>query len=130
MKYCKKNRRPGPAYFLLVILLFLVSGCFNPELEKAFQGGFAADRGNQIIGDYCQGCHIHKDFDPDAHVTEARGSYRRPYFRRATECRSCHFIEKQWIHNQFTRKTRMPKDANRGRYRDFEKKELSKKRKS
>lgn len=107
---------------LLVLLSFSLVGCFNPELEKAFSGGLVPEKSNQIISDYCQSCHIHRELDVDKHVLEVREQYQRPLFRKSNQCRSCHYIEKQWIHNQFTRKTRRPEDANRGRYREFEKK--------
>ena len=115
---------------LFFIGILALSGCINPELEKAFEGGYPSAKNNHIVIDYCQSCHNHKDFDATAHIDTVRANYKRKYFRRARECRSCHFIEKQLIQNQFTRKTRMPQDANRGLYRKFEKNELSKGRQS
>jgi hypothetical protein len=112
------------------ILLGLLMGCSNVEVEQAFKGEFRAGKSNKIIGEYCQSCHIHKDFDPALHVSKVRSLYKRPVFRKAQECQSCHYIEKDWMHNQHERKTRMPDDANRGKFRKFEKKEMSRRRKS
>jgi hypothetical protein len=112
------------------ILLVLLTGCSRVEVEQAFKGEFRAGKSNEIIGQYCQSCHIHKDFDPPQHVSTVRSLYRRPVFRKARECRSCHYIEKDWMHNQHERKTRMPDDANRGKFRKFEKKEMSRRSKS
>ena len=114
--------------FLAVLFLVSFSGCSNIEVEKAFKGELRPGKANKVIGEYCQSCHIHKYFDPPLHVSKVRSLYNRPVFKRARECRSCHYIEKNWMHNQHERKTRMPKDANRGKFRKFEKEELSRKR--
>ena len=112
------------------MLLALLTGCSNGEVEQAFKGEFGAGKANKIIGEYCQSCHIHKDFDPSLHVSNVRSLYKRPVFIKARECRSCHYIEKDWMHNQHERKTRMPDDANRGKFRKFEEKEMSRRKKS
>ena len=105
------------------------SGCAPMELEKAFRGDLKPGKANKVIGNYCQSCHIHKDFDPLLHVTSVRKLYKRRVFRKSRECRSCHYIEKDWMHNQHERKTRMPDDANRGKFKKFEKKEIARLRK-
>lgn len=112
------------------ILLAWVTGCANVEVEQAFKGKFRAGKANKIIGEYCQSCHIHKNFDPPLHISEVRSLYKSRVFRKARECRSCHYIEKDWMHNQHERKTRMPDDANRGKFRKYEKDEMSRRRKS
>ena len=111
-------------------LLVLLTGCSNVEVEQAFKGAFRAGKSNKIISEYCKNCHIHKDFDPPEHVSKVRSLYKRAVFRKARKCISCHYIEKDWMHNQHERKTRMPEDANRGKFRKFEKKEMSRRRKS
>ena len=112
------------------ILLALLVGCANLEVEQAFNGEFRPGKANKIIGEYCQSCHIHKGFDPPLHVSKVRSLYKSRVFVKARECRSCHYIEKDWMHNQHERKTRMPGDANKGKFRKFEKKEMSLLRKS
>ncbi len=114
---------------LVVSFLVLFSGCTNKDIEKAFDGDLRPGKANKIIGEYCQSCHIHKDFDPPLHVSRVRNLYSRLAFKKARECRVCHYIEKNWMHNQHERKTRMPKAADRGKFKGFEKKELPRKRK-
>jgi len=99
---------------LFVIFLFLVSsGCTSRDVEKAFNGDLRPGKANRVIGEYCQSCHIHKDFDPPLHVSEVRNLYSSSVFNKARECRTCHYIEKNWMHNQHERKTLMPEDENR-----------------
>ena len=114
----------------LGILLAIMAGCADLEVEKAFKGDFRPGKANKVIGDYCQSCHIHKDFDPPLHVSKIRSFYKRTVFRKARECRSCHYIEKDWMNNQHQRKTRMPEDANRGKFKKFEKKEMKRLKKN
>jgi hypothetical protein len=116
--------------FLITLVLISISGCSSVEVEQAFKGDLRPGKANKVIGQYCQSCHIHKDFDPPLHVSKVKAFYNRQVFRRARECRACHYIEKNWMTNQHERKTRMPEDANRGKFRKFEKKEQSRKRKS
>ena len=107
----------------------ILSGCSRMEVEKAFRGDLPPGKANKVIDNYCQSCHIHKNFDPLLHVTNVRSLYKRRVFRKSRECRSCHYIEKNWMHNQHKRKTRMPDDANRGKFKKFEKKEIDRLRK-
>ena len=113
-----------------VLLLAIMTGCSNLEVEKAFKGDLRPGKANKVIGDYCRSCHIHKDFHPPGHVSQVRSFYKRTVFRKARECRFCHYIKKDWIHNQHQRKTRMPEDANRGKFKKFEKKQMRWLRKS
>ena len=108
---------------LLVVLLLLVfSGCTSRDVEKAFKGDLRPGKANKVIGEYCQSCHIHKDFDPPLHVSQVRNLYHHPVFKKARECRACHYIEKNWMHNQHERKTLMPEDENRKKLKKPEKK--------
>ena len=134
MEMHQKSFAP-PSRILTLIWVFsgigfaIFSGCAPMELEKAFRGDLPPGKANKIIGNYCQSCHIHKAFDPLRHVANVRSLYKRLVFRKARECRSCHYIEKNWMHNQHKRKTRMPDDANRGKFKKFEKKEIDRLRK-
>jgi hypothetical protein len=108
---------------ILVFLLLLVfSGCTSRDVEKAFKGDLRPGKANKVIGEYCQSCHIHKDFDPPLHVSQVRNLYHHPVFKNARECRACHYIEKNWMHNQHERKTLMPEDENRKKIKKSEKK--------
>ncbi len=123
LESCKNTR------LFSVFLLAILAGCSHIEVEQAFKGHFRPGKANKVIGEYCQSCHIHQDFDPLIHVGKVRDFYKSPVFRKARECRSCHYIERRWMYNQHKRKTRMPDDANRGKFRKFEKKEISRLRK-
>ena len=108
---------------LLVVLLLLVfSGCTSRDVEKAFKGDLRPGKANKVIGEYCQSCHIHKDFDPPLHVSKVRNLYHHPVFKKARERRACHYIEKNWMHNQHERKTLMPEDENRKKLKKSDKK--------
>ena len=120
----------GLGFWISLLLLAIMTGCSSLKVERAFKGDFRPGKANKVIGDYCRSCHIHKDFQPPLHVSAVRSLYKRTVFRKARECRSCHYIEKDWMNNQHQRKTRMPEDANRGKFKKFEKKEMKRLRKS
>ncbi|MGV7219921.1 MAG: hypothetical protein ACQ9MH_00190 [Nitrospinales bacterium] len=101
-----------------VIGLFL-SGCRTTRIEDAFDGDYSLIKNNKMINEYCQSCHIHKDFVAEEHIKKVRPKYKMKIFRRATECRTCHYIEKKFYENDFSRKTRTPSQVNRGKYRNF-----------
>ncbi|KMP12285.1 hypothetical protein UR09_01350 [Candidatus Nitromaritima sp. SCGC AAA799-A02] len=107
---------------LLAVWLTVGTGCSELEVVRAFEGEFPSAKNNKVISEYCASCHIHKEFDFKEHVAQIRPEYRRRLFRKARECRVCHYLEKQWAHNNVLRKTRRPQEANRGSFKDFEKK--------
>ena len=116
------NRRRAYRLILGVLLLLWVvgAGCYTKNIEEAFNGEFSAKENNRVISEYCQSCHLHRDFTPEPHVADKVLAYKRKVFRLAEECRICHYLEKQFTLNDFTRKTRRPKDANSGKFRKFE----------
>jgi hypothetical protein len=124
----KGNRIYGLIFMGLLIIM--VSGCAERRIEDAFNGNFKPSKNNFIINEYCKSCHIHKNFDPADHVRSVRADYKRPYFRRARQCRACHYIEKNWVTNNYHRKTRNPRQANRGSYKDFEHAEIKQMKKN
>ena len=109
--------------FLLGFLIIGI-GCSKWEVVRAFDGEFNSHKNNKVIGQYCTSCHIHKGFDSEQHVAEVSSGYKRRLFRTTTECRICHYLEKQWVHSGVLRKTRRSAGANRGDYRKFEKKHM------
>jgi len=111
---------------LFAAIIFSGLGCAKLDVAEAFKGNFEKSKNNKIINDYCKSCHIHKDFDSIEHIPEKQTDYKRVVFNKAEECRICHFVEKKIVYNRFLRKTRRPADANRGKYKDFEKKEIKK----
>lgn len=114
----------NPRLFALLAIGFI--GCSSLEVEKAFEGKFTPIQNNKTINNYCQSCHIHKDFDPGNHVAEVRKKYRRKIYRNAKECRVCHFVETRWNRTEMKRKTRYPNEVDRGLFRKFEQRELKK----
>ena len=101
---------------------------YTKKIEEAFKDDYLPESSNKIILDYCKGCHIHRDFDQRAHVDKMVLKYNRKVFRYATECRTCHYLEKKFTLNDFTRKTRRPEQANRGKFKEFEREFLRNRR--
>ena len=46
-----------------IFLLVILSGCAHPDIERAFKGDLRPGKANKVIWEYCQSCHIHKDFE-------------------------------------------------------------------
>jgi hypothetical protein len=114
--------------FFGVFFLIIGAGCTTLELNKAFDGEFNGVENNRLINTYCTSCHNHKLFDSESHVLQVRQKYKRRLFRRTSECRTCHYLEKAWAADHTFRKTRGYKKANRGGFRTFEKKILEESR--
>ena len=106
------------------LLFFLGAGCYSLEFVQAFEGEFSSKKNNKLIGGYCTSCHIHKEFDSEQHMLKVRPKYKRRVFRHTQECRTCHYLEKDWSNDHNFRKTRRPREANRGGFRKFEKEYL------
>ena len=104
-----------------IFSLILGAGCTILDLTRAFNGEFNGVKNNKLINAYCTSCHNHKEFDPKQHVLKVRQKYKRKLFRSRSECRTCHYLEKVWSKDHIFRKTRRPKQANRGDFREFEK---------
>jgi hypothetical protein len=115
-----KNFKLTLVSLLLTSLVGLsLSGCRTTRIEDAFDGDYSLVKNNKVINEYCQSCHIHKDFVAEEHVNQIKPKYKMKVFRRAAECRTCHYLEKKFTENDFSRKTRTPSQVNRGRYRNF-----------
>ena len=78
---------------LMTLLLVSFSGCTNVDIEKAFNGDLRPGQANKVIGEYCQSCHIHKDFDPPLHVSKVRNLYNRPAFKKGSTSSSHSFFQ-------------------------------------
>lgn len=97
-----------------------LGGCSSWKVKKAFEGEYTSQENNRLIGDYCQTCHIHSTFSTGEHLDKVPQSYNRKVFRYATECRTCHYLETNLFTEETKRKTRRPREANKGEFRDFE----------
>ena len=82
-------------YVISFFTLVLATGCIKSELPSAFEGEFGGEKNNKVISEYCTSCHIHKEFPSKGHVQKIRLKYKRKLFRKAKECRVCHYIEKE-----------------------------------
>lgn len=109
---------------LWVLMAGILTGCYAQKIETAFEEEVSPVESNRIINNYCRSCHIHRNFNASGHVEEQVRLYKRKVFRYATECRTCHYLEKKFSLNDFTRKTRRPEEANHGKFRDFEREVL------
>lgn len=117
----RKGKFKSVCVRLIVVLILglIFSGCYTRIIEEAFDGDFTAKKNNRMINEYCQSCHIHKDFEAESHIAQMNPKYKMRIFRRTAECRTCHYIEKKFAENDFSRKTRTPSKVNRGKYRNF-----------
>ena len=70
--------------------LLSLTACRPRPLDDALRGRLEADEGNKIIAEYCQSCHIHRDFDPLGHVERAKALYDSTPYSSAHECQVCH----------------------------------------
>lgn len=107
-------------WVLLFALAGSLSACSSWKVKKAFEGEYTSHENNRLIGDYCQTCHIHSAFSTGDHLDSAPQKYNRKVFRYATECRTCHYLEINSFTEEVKRKTRRPREANKGEFRDFE----------
>jgi hypothetical protein len=76
----------------LVAILLGLAACQPDSLRQALRGKLPPDESNEVITEYCQSCHIHRDFAPGGHALRMHGLYDRPPYTEATECRTCHLV--------------------------------------
>lgn len=88
--------------------MLLIIGCGSAPFKKAFKGKFAEVENNRIIYDYCQRCHVHRNLIPAPHVEEKSELYKSEKFRKTKECRTCHYIKKNFW-GDIERKTIRPR---------------------
>ncbi len=107
----------------LSLTLVSILGCRADPLERALRGDFLPEANNQVIFGYCQTCHIHRAFEPSAHLGLVRALYDRAPYTTASECRACHLVaEDTW--NVKHRKTIFPADVVQNRYTAHERRFL------
>ncbi len=89
----KRHSSGGGIFFLGLCVLFLsLAACTRDPLKAALKGKFPPTQNNRIINNYCQSCHVHRDFIADRHVAEVAPQYEVREFREARECRVCHSV--------------------------------------
>ncbi len=114
---------------IFLFFIFIFCGCSPLDVEKAFNGEFSRAKNNKVINDYCLNCHVHRNFQAEEHIVQKRKFYKKSIYRRTSDCRTCHYVEKVWARNDLKRKTRYPSLVRKGFFLDFENKEIKKKKK-
>ena len=90
-------------YILLLaplVCLFFFQGCASDPVEKAFAGKYDRFEETKIIVEYCQGCHIHRNFDFAGHLGQAPAMYENEPFSSADDCRTCHAVRRNFWHDE------------------------------
>ena len=77
----------------LAVTLLGLTACQQSALDKALVGKLPPDKGNEVITEYCQSCHIHRAFDPSHHTPRMHALYDRPPYTTTTACRTCHLVD-------------------------------------
>jgi hypothetical protein len=85
------------AVFLTGFSTLVFLSCSTPLLEKAFKPDMDSKESIEIIGEYCVSCHVHKDFEPAAHVKKTPALYKESQYSDTEECRACHSYSKTWL---------------------------------
>lgn len=50
----------------------------------------------KTITEYCQSCHIHKNFDSANHVADVSKKYKNEPFKSSDACHACHTYERDF----------------------------------
>lgn len=95
--YDKFNIYLAVAACMTGLFVLVFSACTTPRLEKAFTPKMDSSESQQVISEYCITCHVHKDFEPAAHVKIVPTLYKNPKYKNTTECRACHTYTKTWL---------------------------------
>lgn len=97
--------------FLMVLMagVVLVTACTRPPIERAIKRELLPSEANIVVVDHCQGCHIHADFLPDAHMVLVRAKYPAgSALREAKECLECHNLRIKSLFRDEKRSTQRP----------------------
>ena len=96
-------------YYIVFILAvpLIFGGCSKSVLKQAFNGKLPVNEGNKVAYEYCQSCRVHRNLSPDDHVINISKKYPSESFKRAKECRTCHYIKENFW-GDVTRKTQYP----------------------
>ena len=111
------------SFIAFIFFVLVLCSCSSLEIEKAFNGEFSRSKNNRVINDYCLNCHVHRNFQAKEHILKKRKSYKKKIYRKASDCRICHYVEKIWERSDLRRKTPYPSLVGKGFFLDFERKE-------
>ncbi len=95
------------AMSLALVFLFLQS-CASKPVDKAFAGKLDAVDEVKTITEYCQSCHVHRNFNPSGHLKATPSKYETEPYASAKNCRTCHSIKRNFW-SDIVRNTYFPK---------------------
>jgi hypothetical protein len=79
---------------LMILLAAFLAACATSEVDKAFGGKLEPFKETTAIVDYCQGCHVHRKFNPSSHMAEKPFQYKTLPYSAAGDCKTCHEIKR------------------------------------
>ena len=94
----------------ILAVLGIISGCASTEVDRAFRGEMEPFKETAVIVEYCQSCHVHRKFNPSAHLIQQPPMYKDPLYSGASDCKTCHSIE-QNIWNDIAEITHFPEGS-------------------
>ncbi len=97
-------------YSLLVVSfsLLIFAACASNRVDLAFDGKLGYSEEIKVTVEYCQSCHLHRDFNSEQHLTEKPILYSEDRYRKANTCKACHMIKRNFW-NDIIRTTHLPK---------------------
>lgn len=98
---------PFSASLLAVFALISVS-CATSQVDRAFDGEMETPEEIRVVTGYCQGCHVHRDFNPGEHIPKAAAMYEKEPYASAADCKTCHSIRRNFW-NDIVKRTEFPR---------------------
>jgi hypothetical protein len=89
------------AFFLAALIACLMTACASSQVEKAFGGGLLKADTQKAITEYCQSCHIHRNFDGEKHLAAVGSKYNSEPYKTADGCQTCHSYTKDFWGDEF-----------------------------
>jgi len=83
------------AMSLAFFFLFLQS-CVSKPIDKAFAGKLDEFEETKTIAEYCQSCHVHRNFNPSGHLRAIPSKYQAEPYASAKDCKTCHGIDRNF----------------------------------
>lgn len=71
-------------------LAAFMAACASHPVEAAFEGGLDAAQARKVTIEYCQSCHVHREFDAASHLAAIPLEYEAEPYRSAQDCKTCH----------------------------------------
>jgi len=71
-------------------LAAFLGACASHPVESAFGGDMDAAGARKVTVEYCQSCHVHREFDAAQHLASAPLEYEAEPYRSAQDCKTCH----------------------------------------